>query len=114
MTPDDMGVHDGLSYAVFRPAEPPLGTVLILHGADSSKEHHFDFARVVRGAGMTAVLYDARGHGDSPGALDGRMVQDVVSVARALGDPGPLALRGSSMGGWLALAAAMMRADYAV
>jgi pimeloyl-ACP methyl ester carboxylesterase len=106
MTPDEMGVHDGLAYAVFRPAEEPLGTVLILHGADSSKEHHFDFGRVVRGAGMTAVLYDARGHGASPGALDERMVHDVESIAGALAGPGPIALRGSSMGGWLSLAAA--------
>jgi pimeloyl-ACP methyl ester carboxylesterase len=106
MTPDEMGVHDGLAYAVFRPATEPIGTTLILHGADSSKEHHFDFGRMIRGAGMTAVLFDARGHGASPGALDGRMVDDVASVARALGGPGPLALRGSSMGGWLALAAA--------
>jgi uncharacterized protein len=106
MTPDDLGVHEGLAYAVFRPAEPALGTVLVMHGAGSSKEHHYDFARVLRGAGMTAVAFDQRGHGASPGALDGRMVEDAVEMARHFGGGGPVALRGSSMGGWLALAAA--------
>lgn len=104
MTPDELGVHDGLAYALFRPSEPPAGGVVILHGAGSSKEHHFDFARALRAAGMTALCFDARGHGASEGPMDARAVEDVAAMA-ALTGPGPVALRGSSMGGWLALVA---------
>ena len=40
--------HDGLSYALFVPeGEPELG-VVIMHGAGSAKESHFDFARGCR------------------------------------------------------------------
>ena len=42
-------VHDGLAYALFLPeGEPDVG-VVVLHGAGSSKESHFDFARGCRG-----------------------------------------------------------------
>jgi pimeloyl-ACP methyl ester carboxylesterase len=51
------------------------------------------------------VCFDQRGHGASPGALDGRVLDDVASVAGLLGDV-PLAVRGSSMGGYLAILAA--------
>ena len=66
--------HGGLGTPTPDDAKNIKCPLLILHGADSSKEHHFDFARVVRGAGMTAVLYDARGHGASPGALCARIL----------------------------------------
>jgi pimeloyl-ACP methyl ester carboxylesterase len=78
---------------------------VIIHGADSRKESHHDFARLARDAGLAAVAFDLRGHGDSPGALDGRVLDDVAAMA-ALLPPGPVALRGSSLGGYLAIAAA--------
>jgi pimeloyl-ACP methyl ester carboxylesterase len=101
----DLGSRDGLAYALFRPEGSPAGGVVILHGADSAKENHFDFARACRAAGLAAVAFDQRGHGASDGALDGRAVDDVAAIASLLGG-GPVALRGSSMGGWLSLAAA--------
>ena len=82
--PADTGVHDGLAYALFLPRDAPLGGVVIVHGADSTKESHFDFARACRAAGLAAVALDLRGHGDSPGPLDGRLVDDVASVAELL------------------------------
>ena len=104
--PPEPGRRDGLAYALFRPAEgDPRGGVVILHGADSSKESHYDFARLCRAHGLTAVCFDARGHGESDGPLDGRAIADVAAIASLL-PPGPVGLRGSSMGGWLALAAA--------
>lgn len=84
---------------------------MILHGAGSCKESHHDYARVVLAAGFAAVTFDQRGHGASDGPMDGRAIDDVASVASLLrsatGDPGlPIALRGSSMGGYLAIVAA--------
>jgi alpha-beta hydrolase superfamily lysophospholipase len=104
--PDEQGVHDGLAYALFAPDGPPAGGVVVLHGAGSQKENHYDFARECRAAGLAAVVFDQRGHGATAGALDGRAIDDVASIAALLPDGVPVALRGSSMGGWLALAAA--------
>jgi len=103
--PAAAGVHDGLAYALFAPDATPTSGVVVLHGAGSQKENHFDFARACTAAGLAAVVFDQRGHGASAGALDGRAVEDVAAIASLL-PTGPVALRGSSMGGWLALAAA--------
>ena len=104
--PEQIGVHDGLAYALFLPAGEPRGGVVILHGAGSRKESHFDYARRLRAHGLAAVAFDQRGHGDSGGPMDGRMARDVATIAAVLPAAGPLALRGSSMGGYLALVAA--------
>ncbi len=126
--PSEIGVHDGLSYSLWLPRAParPLAGVVVLHGAGSCKENHHDFARAAIGAGLAAIVFDQRGHGESEGPMDGRAVDDVVSMAALLrsriGDNGgawpsgaspgpagpapPIALRGSSMGGYLALVSA--------
>jgi uncharacterized protein len=75
---------------------------VILHGAGSCKESHFDFARGARAAGLAAIAFDQRGHGESAGALGAGALDDVAAMAALLA-PGPLALRGSSMGGFMAL-----------
>ena len=103
--PPELGRRDGLAYALFRPEEEAAGGVVILHGADSSKESHFDFARKLKAHGVAAVCFDARGHGDSEGAMGAGALEDVAAIASLLPE-GPVGLRGSSMGGWLALAAA--------
>jgi alpha-beta hydrolase superfamily lysophospholipase len=116
-TPDPparTGHHEGLAYALFLPEDEPRGRMVILHGAGSCKESHFDFARSARAAGLAAAAFDQRGHGESEGALDDRMLDDVAAIAGLL-PPGPLALRGSSMGGYVALlAAAQLDADAVV
>jgi alpha-beta hydrolase superfamily lysophospholipase len=104
--PPSLGRVDGLSYALFAPAAAPHGGVVICHGADSAKESHYDFARLLRSMGVAAVCFDARGHGDSDGPLDEHVIADVATVASVLPPGVPVGLRGSSMGGWLALAAA--------
>jgi uncharacterized protein len=107
--PAEIGVHEGLSFALFVPASAPLATVVVLHGAGSCKESHFDFARACRGDGLGALCFDMRGHGDSEGALDERGVADVAamaSLARARTGVDTVVLRGSSMGGYLALVGA--------
>jgi pimeloyl-ACP methyl ester carboxylesterase len=107
--PAELGTADGLSYALFLPAAEPAGTVVVFHGAGSCKESHFDFARACREDGLAALCFDMRGHGESEGALDGRMVADAVAMAdlaRERTGVDAVALRGSSMGGYLALVAA--------
>ena len=103
--PDQAGLHEGLSYALFLPEGEPAGSLVVLHGAGSSKEAHFDFARRARAAGTATACFDQRGHGESGGRLDRRFVDDVGEIASLL-PPGPLGLRGSSMGGYVALMAA--------
>lgn len=125
--PTETGRHQGLAYTLWLPAVSPAagpaspaagsrtpqhgGGVVILHGAGSSKENHHDFARVAVAAGLAAVCFDQRGHGESEGALDARAAQDVAAMAdllrERLGRPdAPVALRGSSLGGFLAIASA--------
>jgi uncharacterized protein len=104
--PADVGVHDGLAYTLWLPDRPAKGGVVTVHGAGSCKENHHDFARACRQAGLAAVAFDQRGHGDSEGALDGRAVDDVLTIAEVLPDGVPRAVRGSSMGGYIALQAA--------
>ncbi len=112
VTPTELAVHDGLAYSLWLPAAHGQiqGGVVILHGAGSCKESHHDYARALLAAGFAAIAFDARGHGASPGSLDGRILDDIVTNADLLrercGGDVPLALRGSSMGGYLALVAA--------
>jgi alpha-beta hydrolase superfamily lysophospholipase len=108
--PTEINTRGGLAYALWLPERtPPRGAVVILHGAGSCKESHYDYARVLLAAGFASVAFDQRGHGDSDGPMDGRALDDVTTIAsllRAATGGAPLALRGSSMGGYLALAAA--------
>jgi uncharacterized protein len=102
--PTELGTRDGLAYALFLPHGEAAGGVVVLHGAGSCKENHFDFARAVRAAGLAAVVFDQRGHGASDGTLGASAFDDVAIAATVL-PPGPVALRGSSMGGFMALVA---------
>jgi uncharacterized protein len=105
--PPELGDLDGLSYALFLPDAEPRAGVVILHGAGSAKESHFDFARGCRADGIAALAYDARGHGRSDGRFGPAAVDDVLAMVELLREhAGRLALRGSSMGGFQAIHAA--------
>lgn len=112
VVPAEIGSCEGLAYSLWLPAgRGPRGGVVILHGAGSCKESHYDYARAVRAAGFAAIAFDQRGHGESAGPMDGRVLDDVGAIAALLrsraGDPSlPVALRGSSMGGYLAILSA--------
>lgn len=117
--PSQVARHNGLAYGLWLPPARARGGVVILHGAGSCKENHHDFARVVLAAGFAAVTFDQRGHGESDGPMDARALDDIADVAALLrsatGDPGlPVALRGSSMGGYLAIVAARQAGARAV
>jgi alpha-beta hydrolase superfamily lysophospholipase len=104
----EIGDLDGISYALFTPDAEPEAGVLILHGAGSAKESHFDFARVCAAYGFSALAYDARGHGRSNGAWGPWAIDDALALLDLLRERGApaVALRGSSMGGFSALLAA--------
>jgi uncharacterized protein len=107
--PPELGRHDGLAYALFLPEGEPRAGVVICHGAGSAKESHFDFGRAVRGHGMAALAFDARGHGRSDGEFGPSAFYDVLAMVELLREHVPsVALRGSSMGGFCALHAAAL------
>jgi pimeloyl-ACP methyl ester carboxylesterase len=66
------------------------------------------------GDNVSCLAFDYSGHGQSSGAFEDGTVSawraDTLAVIDALTD-GPLILVGSSMGGWMALLAAMARPD---
>ena len=95
-----------LAHAHDLPDGDAWGGLVILHGAGSRKENHADMARAAAAAGLASVRYDMRGHGETGGLLDGRAIEDVAAAAALLPAGLPVALRGSSMGGYLALVAA--------
>ncbi len=103
----ELGTCDGLAYALFLPAGEPQAGVVILHGAGSAKESHFDFARTARARGLAALAYDARGHGHSEGAFGPGLVGDALAMCDLMREYAPkVALRGSSLGGFAAIMAA--------
>ena len=105
--PPELGTHEGLAYALFLPDAEPQAGVVILHGAGSAKESHFDFARLCRDSGLAALAFDARGHGRSGGEFGAGAIDDVLSICELMRGHAPaVALRGSSMGGFCAIHAA--------
>jgi alpha-beta hydrolase superfamily lysophospholipase len=125
--PDREDRHNGLAYALWLPdpggptdrrghpsrpvPAPPWPGIVICHGAGSQKENHADFARLAAANGWAALAFDARGHGESEGEMSADAVDDVVLMAQLLAahegvDPRRVAVRGSSMGGFLAIHAA--------
>src|SRR4051795_1322212 len=105
--PPELGTQGGLAYALFLPEEKPEAGVVILHGAGSAKESHFDFARLCRDSGLAALAFDARGHGRSEGEFGPGAIDDVLAMCDLMRTHAPaVALRGSSMGGFTAIMAA--------
>jgi pimeloyl-ACP methyl ester carboxylesterase len=103
-TPPQLGTLDGLSYALFLPENEPVAGVVVLHGAGSAKESHFDFARGCREDGIAALAYDARGHGRTGGSFGPGAIDDALAMVELLREHAPrVALRGSSMGAFQAI-----------
>ncbi len=107
-----MATHQGLAYSLWLPGSEHSATagIVIRHGAGSCKESHYDFARAALAAGFAALAFVQRGHGDSAGPLGASALEDVATMAALLrariGPGAAVALRGSSMGGYLAILAA--------
>jgi fermentation-respiration switch protein FrsA (DUF1100 family) len=107
--PNEQDKLDGIAYALWLPfEEQPAPAVVILHGAGSQKENHADYARAAVANGFAALTFDNRGHGETEGSLGPGVVADMQKLVRFLGerpevDERRIAVRGSSMGGLLAI-----------
>lgn len=94
----------------------PSPAVIVCHGLGSRKENHTAFAEFLCLRGLAALVFDFRGHGDSGGSLDGDVVGDIRAAidllkARPEIDAQRIAVRGSSMGGHLAIIAGALFED---
>jgi len=83
--------------------------VMLLHGGGQTRHAWRQTGERLGTAGYFAIALDARGHGDSSWAPDGRygqdvMVDDLLCALQALGDRRPV-LVGASMGGGTSLVA---------
>jgi uncharacterized protein len=102
-------VHEGRPYLLWLPGSPPPWPgMVIVHGAGSRKENHGDFGRACAAAGWAAVAYDQRGHGASDDEMGPEALADVGRMARFLAarecvDAARVCVRGSSMGGFIAI-----------
>jgi fermentation-respiration switch protein FrsA (DUF1100 family) len=85
--------------------------MVIVHGAGSRKENHGDFGRACAASGWAALAFDQRGHGASEDGMSPAALADVAKMARFLAgvegvDAARVCVRGSSMGGFMAIQAA--------
>jgi uncharacterized protein len=107
--PSEAGEHASRPYLLWLPeSPPPWPGMLIVHGAGSQKENHGDFGRACAAAGWAALGYDQRGHGASAEEMSPEAVADVGRMARFLAareevDAARVCVRGSSMGGFVAI-----------
>ncbi len=111
-TPNPMHVWEGVGgvrIAGDSWGDPNGPLVLLQHGGGQTRHAWKGAGENLATAGYYAVAFDARGHGDSDWAPDGRygqdvMVEDLKRVVAALGNRRPV-LVGASMGGGTSLVA---------
>lgn len=117
--PTETGNEHGRPYLLWLPeTSPPWPGMLIVHGAGSRKENHADFGRACAAAGWAALAYDQRGHGDADDEFSPQAAADVGRMARVLAarpgvDARRVCVRGSSMGGFMAIHGAAIAAAIA-
>ena len=87
---------------LLRPPSPAAG-VAIAHGYGGCKEHMLGLAARVAETGLAACVFDIRGHGEHPAALDPAMLEDLEAILNFLRRFGRVAAAGHSLGGRLAL-----------
>ena len=110
--PSETGRLNGIAWCLWLPdGEGPWPAVIVLHGAGSRKENHADYARAAVAHGLAALTFDNRGHGETDGALGDTVTDDLRAIAAWLSqrpeiDADRIGVRGSSMGGLLAIHAA--------
>lgn len=92
--------------------------IVVCPGFASSKERHAAFGERAAAAGFAALIVDLRGHGESEGEVDANLFNDVAAAIHYLQsrpevNPMSVGIRGSSMGGWLAIHTAAHLKDVA-
>lgn len=117
--PSESGSLDGISWLLWvPPGDGPWPAVIVLHGAGSRKENHADFARAALAHGLVALTFDNRGHGETEGPFGRAVIEDLGALAAWLAarpevDRRRIGVRGSSLGGLLAIHAAAESDDIA-
>ena len=107
--PNESDRLDGIAYNMWLPpGGEPAPAVIVFHGAGSRKENHADYARAALAHGFVALTFDNRGHGETERALGAGVIADLQRLARFVAerpevDERRVAVRGSSMGGLLAI-----------
>lgn len=96
---------------VLRGAAAGSGPVVVqAHGITAARKYVTHGSRLLQRRGLTAVSYDARGHGESDPAPEGQdyaypeLVRDMAAVATSQVGEGPVVLAGHSMGAHTATA----------
>lgn len=82
--------------------------IIVCHGFGSRKENFAAFGERGASAGYAVLIMDLRGHGESGGQVDSNIFNDVAAAMLYLQNrpevnPMSIAIRGSSLGGWLAI-----------
>jgi pimeloyl-ACP methyl ester carboxylesterase len=101
--------HGGVTIAGDTWGDPNGPLVVLQHGGGQTRHAWKGAGETLGEAGYHAVAFDARGHGDSDWAPADQydpdfMVEDLLCVAKALGNENPI-LVGASMGGGVSLLA---------
>jgi uncharacterized protein len=115
--PEPLAITAGdvrLAGRLFRPAAPVGGALLVCHGAGSRKENHELMGEQAAAAGLAALTFDFRGHGESDGVMGPDGWRDAVAAGERLlaaSRAAWLAARGASMGACMLLLAARARPD---
>lgn len=129
-TPDDYGLaydevalttEDGLRLqAWYLPVESAPGCVLVCHGNAGNIEHRLMLARAFQAMGLSVLLFDYRGYGNSQGhpseegtALDAQAALEWLTDSQQL-EGGQIVVYGESLGGGVALRLARGRSLGAV
>lgn len=98
-----------VSYERMDAVPPPRATAVFLHGfmSDQSGEKAVRFREELSSRNVEYITFDFRGHGSSSGSMreltGTRLLEDLeLIIGRLCRSDLPLALIGSSMGGWVA------------
>lgn len=100
---------DGLRlHGWYVPAVNPRGILLFFHGNAGNISHRLDSIRIFNELGLSTLIFDYRGYGDSEGKiteagsyLDAEAVWHYLTVQKNI-SPGDIILFGRSMGGAIA------------
>jgi pimeloyl-ACP methyl ester carboxylesterase len=89
----------------------PVPGAVLCHGFGASQRAMEPSAQIMSKQGIATLIFDFRGHGSSEGAVDGKMVEDIVDAWDFLSqlpevDSNRMALIGHSLGAMSAIMAA--------
>lgn len=124
-TPGDAGMayeqvtlrtRDGVELSAWwLPTDEPIGAVIVCHGNAGSIENRIPLALALQRAGLSVLLFDYRGYGNSGGSiseegsyLDAEAAWEHVVEVRGV-EPSRLVVFGESLGGGVAVELATRR-----